>query len=269
MAASNANSASPPPFTRARLRDLSECARRYWLRNIAQIPWPAAPLPPAVEKAVERGRQFHQLMHRHFLNMELPALPPSLRTWWAAWQRDPLPLPPGRLWPEITLSVPLAGERLLARFDLLVLADDGSALIVDWKTESRPRKRAELAADIQTQLYPFILAEGGHTLAPRPAPIEFGQVVMVYWQANAPADPLCFPYSADQRQANRKQLEELIGKAQVLKPANQPPLIDDLSICLRCSYRSYCGRGEPEPPDDAEPDLDEFALPRPDLEPDR
>jgi len=241
------------PLTRARLNDLDACERRYWLRSVARIRWPVAPPRPEVEESVERGRQFHQLMQRHFLGLEpdLTALPARLAEWWTAWLNHPIPLPPGQRFTEITLSVPLGRQRLLARFDLLVLASqpEGSALILDWKTEARPRSRKQLAADIQTPLYPYIVAEGGAALAGVRPPITAAErpgrperIVMIYWQANDPANPVQFRYSAEQHAANRARFRLLVDRAEALQPGHRPPATDELAICARCGYRTYCGK---------------------------
>lgn len=238
------------PLTRARLHDLEVCERRYWLRSVARIPWPVAPPRPEVEESVERGRQFHQLMRRHFLGLgpDCTELPARLAEWWTAWQNHPIPLPPGRRFTETTLSVPLGQQRLLARFDLLVLASqpDGRALILDWKTEARPRSRDQLAADVQTHLYPYVLAEGSTALAGGPPPATAAErperIEMIYWQANAPANPVRFRYSAERHAANRARFRLLADRAGALQPDHAPPAIDDLAICARCRYRTYCGK---------------------------
>jgi hypothetical protein len=251
-----------PPLTRARLRHIVECPRRFWLQAVARPPWPAAPLPPQVEASLLLGQRFHQVMRRHFAGLSPEEFDlPQLNSWWRAWQRHGLSLPPGRYLPEMTLTVPLQGERLLARFDLLVIPRDKGerALIVDWKTERRPRTREELAADLQTHLYPFVLAEGGSALV---APDQLAlfspdRIGMIYWQANDPANPVRFQYSAAQHTSNRDQLVKLVGLAQELARGDEPPLIDDLTICSRCRFLSYCGRAvsaapEPEPEEDHE-----------------
>lgn len=254
-----------PPFTRRRLCDLLDCSRRYWLRNVARRPWPADPLPPSAEESVLRGTRFHQLMQRHFLGLELGPISPDLQDWWQAWLDHPLALPPGRRLPELTLSVPLAGQRLLARFDLLALSPDGSALIVDWKTARRPPSRAELAADLQTQLYPFVLAQGGQALLPAfSPPLRPEQIEMVYWLAQAPAAPLRFPYSTGQHDADRAFFQHLIHLAQRLDPSREPPPTEDLSRCAPCAFRNYCQRlVTPSPDPGWMDDLDELD----DLEP--
>jgi hypothetical protein len=254
--------ATLPPLTRARLRDLVDCPRRFWLQTVARPPWPAAPLPPQVETSLLLGQRFHQVMRRHFAGLSPEKLDlPQLNAWWTAWQRHGLSLPPGRYLPETTLTVPLQGERMLVRFDLLVIPRDKSesALIVDWKTERRPRAREELAADLQTHLYPFVLAEGGSALVARDRLAAFSpdRIGMIYWQANDPQNPVRFQYSAAQQASNRAQLAELVDLARELARGDEPPLIDDLTICSRCRFLSYCGRAvsaapEPEPEEDPE-----------------
>jgi hypothetical protein len=253
-----------PPLTRARLRDLTECGRRFWLQAVARPPWPAAPLPPEVESAILLGQSFHQVMRRHFAGLSPGEFEfPELDTWWTAWQRHGLSLPPGRYLPEVTLTVPFQGERLLARFDLLVFPSDHrqSVLIVDWKTERRPRTRGELAADLQTDLYPFVLAEGGRALAEQDqaGSLSPDRIEMIYWQANDARHPVRFGYSTAQHASNRVRFRELVERARETAAGEEPPLIDDLAICARCRSCSYCGRAV-SPAPDAEPDDDQAAL---------
>jgi hypothetical protein len=241
------------PLTRSRLQALSECRRRFWLGSINRMPWPAAAQATRAEEALARGRQFHRLMERHFLGLAVEPVAPSLRALWQAWQEHPLSLPPGRTLPEVTLSTPEGEERLLARFDLLAIPADPRAttLIADWKTAARPRTRGGLAADIQTRLYPYILVEGGTAVAGRA--VAAADVELVYWQAAAPADPVRFRYSPAQHEANRAEIRALIARAEALDE-EMPPVIDDLSICARCPYRTYCGRPVPPALPDLEPD---------------
>ncbi len=252
-----------PPFTRTRLRDLEECPRRYWLRNIAGIPWPAAALPAAVEAAIDLGLRFHQLMRRHFLGIEPPEVPaPQVLPWWNAWLAHPLVLPADLHRPEVTLSVPFAGARLLTRFDLLAL-DSRRAVIVDWKTEQQPRTRQQLAADVQTQLYPFVLAEASAAVTPDGQPLAPEQVEMVFWYAHAPDRPVRFRYSAQSHRENQQRFRQLVQRAQSLRPGREPPLIDQTHVCARCPFRTYCAVSVP--PDHAIELEEDDETPQPDV----
>jgi hypothetical protein len=239
--------AIPFPLTRSRLQALIDCRRRFWLQSVHQLPWPAAQ-PAGAEQALARGREFHRLMERHFLGLTVEPIAPNLRPWWVAWQTHPLPLPPGRALPEITLTAPEMGERLLVRYDLLVIPADvhETVLIVDWKTTARPRPRAALQRDIQTRLYPYVLVEAGSAVAGRD--LRPDQIELIYWQTAAPSDPVRFPYSAADHQSNRRDIRSLIDRAHTLQPDTMPPVIDDLHICARCPYRTYCRQPLPTTP---------------------
>jgi hypothetical protein len=156
--------------------------------------------------------------------------------------------------PELTISVPGADERLLVRYDLLAIPSDPDeiVLIVDYKTSARPRPRDALRADMQTRLYPFVLVAGGSAVAGRE--LDPANVELVFWQAAEPAHPVHFPYSAAQHEANRQEIRTLTDRARALQKASIPPVIDDLSICARCPYRTYCNQPIPATTAEAEPD---------------
>lgn len=258
-----------PALTRKRLGDLAACPRRFWLREVARLAWPASPSSGSTEASIQLGQAFHQHMRRHFAGFPQLALGlPEVDAWWRAWQRHGLSLPPGRHLPEVTLSVPCQGGRLLAKYDLLVLPADESERIVimDWKTERRPRTREELAADIQTDLYPYILAEGGTALVPGsdPGTLSPNRIDMVYWQANDPLNPVTFRYSIAKHASSQHVLDRRVERAKAVFAGGEPPPVDDLEVCARCRYGSYCGRAvapipdiepdeEPEPLSDLEP----------------
>lgn len=224
------------------LRDLEVCPRKFWLRHVAQVAWPAAPMPAAVEEALALGQLFHLTMQRHFEGIEPLEPPPAVADWWGAWQAQPIPLPAGRRLPEIALSLRLEGIRLAARYDLLVLADDYSALIVDFKTGRQPQPVNVLAGSMQARVYPFVLAEGGAQLTGG-RPIRPDKITLVFWQASDPGHPIRLAYSDRMHAANRGLLEELTRQVASLEPGIVPPLLHDLTICARCALRSYCWPG--------------------------
>ena len=45
------------------------CQRRFQLRYLQHLPWPATPLPKHVEERMQQGQDFHQLLERHFLGL--------------------------------------------------------------------------------------------------------------------------------------------------------------------------------------------------------
>jgi hypothetical protein len=246
-------------FTQSNLQDYADCPRRFQLRYLLQLAWPAIAAEPAdeYEAQVRDGEMFHRLAQQHVLGIlpwqDQPLFDDEpLAEWWRAYLADPPPdLPPIRL-PEITLSAPLGDHRLIAKYDLIALDPGRRAVIVDWKTSAKRPRPGWLAGRLQTRVYRYLLVRAGSDLRHAPdasqAPGAFGaalspdQVEMIYWFTNYPDEPERLPYDATQFAADGRALAELAAEiAQRGDPVF--PLTDDLKRCRFCAYRSLCGRG--------------------------
>ncbi len=245
-----------PPFfqfSQNSLQDYADCARRFQLRYMAGQRWPAAESEPIEEheRFMAQGSEFHRLVQRHvkFGSATLPGIPAEkltptdypLAEWWDAYLSYPPPdLPEAVRLAEAELSTPLAGFRLLAKFDLLAIAPGERATIVDWKTTRSRPPRDTLARRLQTRVYPFVLVEAGAGLFG--GPLDPEQVTLLYWFASAPAQPEIFRYTVPQHEDNRAYLggliEEILGRGEPTWP-----LTDDEHHCRYCVYRSLCDRG--------------------------
>lgn len=239
-------------FSHRKLVTFLTCQRRFQLRYRLGLPWPQPPQLEAWRQAALRGKRFHRMLERHFLSLlpedegELPAVDRKLAAWQRIFQTQGPVIPPGQRLPELTLTVPIGEHWLTGRFDLLVLGD-AAAHIYDWKTESRPRSREELAHDWQTILYLALLAEGGRALTPDASPIEPEAIQLTYWFVHAPAQPVTFRYSMAAHQENLTQILALIDEIGARDNAGGEssaiwPLTDDLESCGRCAFAVLCGR---------------------------
>ena len=173
---------------------LSACPRRFYLRYLARVPWPEAPLGATQEEAYDRGHRFHRRVERHFLGLvaDEEENDPVLRVWWDTFRRQGPPLPPGRRFVETGLTVPIGNHFLTGRFDLLIVGADESgqpaAHVFDWKTGD-PRPLDRLRAAWQTRVYLAVLAQGGAALAPEMAEaFAPDRLSFTYWYAAHHAD---------------------------------------------------------------------------------
>jgi len=254
---------SLPPdlqFSQASLQDYVDCPRRFQLRYLLQLAWPAVEAEPAgeFEAHLAAGEAFHRLIHQHLLGLPTGRLSRMvaasaaddvegsgeagrLSAWWENYLRaGPADLPPARH-PEITLSAAVSGHRLLAKYDLVAIEPGRRAVIVDWKTSRNRPKRSWLSARLQTRVYRYLLVRAGtHLNAGRPISPE--AIAMIYWFANHPDDPETFPYDAVQHRADGEYLAALIAEIAGL-PDDGFPLTGDDRRCRFCPYRSLCGRG--------------------------
>ncbi len=245
-------------FSQGSLQDYVDCRRRFQLRYLRRVSWPAIQVEPALEneRHLQRGAAFHRMIQQHLLGVPAerlsallsdPAYGEDLRRWWESYLQhgqDLLGLRAEaglRLHPEISLSAQLGGYRLVAKYDLILLLPEDRAVIFDWKTYRRLPRRAWLEARLQTRVYPYLLVEAGAALNQgRPLPPD--QLEMIYWFADHPEAPERYPYSAARYAADEAYLRGLVDEIDAL-PEDRFELTPDLDKCRFCTYRSYCDRG--------------------------
>lgn len=236
-------------FSQNNLQDFLACPRRFQLKHINHLVWPAVQSEPVIEqeKALARGKQFHQMVHQSFIGISKSILSdqitdPELEQWWLSFcNHPPRDLPSNNL-PEYTLSLPFAGYRLIAKFDLLAY-QSGSFFIVDWKTNQKKPSRSYLEQRAQTRLYRYVCSKAAAHLN-NGQPIAPETIHMLYWFAADPDHPEYFHYSTQEQHADSQWLANLIQQIVTLSNTGLPfPLVDEDKSCAYCVYRSLCGRG--------------------------
>lgn len=239
-------------LTQQHLYTFEACPRRFYLRFLARVPWPEAPLGPEQELAYERGRRFHRWIERRFLGLPVTdetVMDPLLSSWWSTYRSNGPELPPGRRFIETSLTIPIGpgGRHLLSgRFDLVVVSEgeEGrpSAAIFDWKT-GEPREMARLRRAWQTRVYLIVLAEGGAALVPeKPEAFVPDRLSFTYWYVEDPDHPRVIEYSKANHRRNLSELETIVAEIDRQLTENKWPLTDDWSECRQCAYQAYCGR---------------------------
>lgn len=241
---------TPFNFSQSSLQDYADCPRRFELRYLQQLHWPAEETAPALENETrqQEGQLFHRLAQQALIGLPLEKLASlaageHLSRWWLNFSQAFFPLTEknlsgARLLAETTLSMPLGAHRLLAKYDLIAIHKD-RVTIYDWKTSHKRPKNEWMKARLQTRVYPFLLASasaalnGGQPFAPE-------QIEMVYWYTDFPGEPAIFAYTQEQFKRDQSALERLAGEISALQ---EFPLTDETRQCAFCAYRSYCGRG--------------------------
>ncbi len=280
-------------FSQGSLQDYVDCPRRFQLRYIQRLAWPAVEAEPALEneRHLQQGAAFHRLVHQHVLGLSPERLSSmvtdkDLSRWWHNYLES-APANLGELrYPEVVLSAPVSGHRLVAKYDLITLAGSSGlgrrplpiekAVILEWKTSRKRPRRKWLAKRLQSRVYPYLLVRAGSHLSHlnEGQPFQPEQVEMVYWFANFPKDPERFLCDAAQYDADGAYLASLVEEIKELVLSLSKGLGDeDFALtaqerrCRYCPYRSLCRRGvragaldeaedEPEWGDDFEIALD-------------
>ena len=234
-------------FSQSSLQDYVDCARRFKLRYLDRLSYPAVETEPSLEneKHIQEGESFHRLVQQYLVGIPANhiarlANTPDLQRWWGNFYSFSQANLAGltNCLPEVTLSAPLGNYRLLAKYDLLAIQND-KALIYDWKTYRKRPRNEWLAARMQTRVYRALLVQAGAHLN-NGKPFEPEQIEMVYWFADFPDEPARFPYTSAQFKRDWDALTKL---EQEITSASDYPLTEDRQKCAYCAYRSYCERG--------------------------
>ncbi len=242
-------------LSQSSLQDYQDCPRRFELRYLQRLAYPAIETEPALEneKHQQEGEYFHRLAQQHLIGIPAEqvgrlANTENLQRWWGNFQDFRSLGDFGSLYPEITLSAPLGKFRLVAKYDLIAIEKD-RAVIFDWKTYRKRPKNEWLHVRWQTRVYRALLVKAGAHLNSG-SPFTPEQIEMVYWFAEFPAEPAKFPYKADQFKrdwdALTKIAEEISHAATSAGSTSLTmnfPKTDEVSKCSYCPYRSYCNRG--------------------------
>jgi len=244
----NLKSELPPFFTfsQSSLQDYFDCPRRFQLRYIEHLAWPAVETEPVLEneRRQQEGQLFHRMVQQHLVGLPVEKLTRlanalDLSRWWKNYLGYKFELDDCSKYTELTLSAPAGSHRLLAKYDLVAMLPGRKAIIFDWKTYHKRPKDEWMAARMQTRVYRALLVQAGAYLNGG-APIQPGQVEMVYWYADFPSEPARFPYNAAHFKRDWDALTSLINE---IGNHRNFPLTEDDKKCAYCPYRSFCDRG--------------------------
>lgn len=237
-----------PTLSQSSLQDYNDCPRRFELRYLQRLAYPAIETEPALEneKHQREGESFHRLAQQYFIGIPAEQIAKTansdnLARWWGNFvnSKDLTGLRDlSGLRTEVTLSAPLGSYRLVAKYDLIA-SDSKKFYIYDWKTYRKRPKNEFLAIRWQTRVYRALLTRAGAFLNGG-KPIAPEQIEMIYWFSDFPDDPARFPYAADQF---KRDWDALTRFAEEIKNASSYPKTEDANRCLYCPYRSYCNRG--------------------------
>jgi hypothetical protein len=241
-------------FSQGSLQDFVDCPRRFHLKYVEKLAWPALESEPAVESEnyAQQGASFHRLVQQYLIGMPIDMLSrlaeadANLIRWWRNFLSSSEKLdglanhPDINRYPEISLIAPISANQLIGKFDLLVISED-QFIIYDWKTTRKFPKREWMEANLQTRVYPYLLVLAGAYLNNN-LNIKPSQIKMVYWYANFPTSPLQFLFSENQLREDQRYINNLIEEIQILD-ASTAKMTNNVKHCRFCVYRSLCNRG--------------------------
>lgn len=237
-------------LSQSSLQDFHDCPRRFQLKVIDKIPWPAPYLEPLsqLEKATNLGNSFHRLCQQYFSGIDSISIlknisDPDLKLLFDNFIPFADQLQSEELFSEIILGTPFSGHQLVAKFDLVLKTDDGNYEIYDWKTAAKKPSRTHLSQRYQTFLYPYIMAKAGKGLF-KSGQLSPEMISMTYFYPLSSDPEEIFPYSNSMYSEHTDKLTRVISEIDGMVDSGKPfPLTENIDQCQRCVYRSLCERG--------------------------
>lgn len=238
-------------FSQSSLQDYIDCRRRFQLRYLLRIAWPAIQAEPVqdFERHIQRGERFHRLIQQWLLGV-----PPEkiarvaandedghLQVWWDHFTSELPPAITGERFVEITVTAPIGSYHLVAKYDLVLIQSNHKVIIYDWKTNTHRPKRASILERMQTRVYPYLLVQAGSALN-QGKPISPNQIEMIYWFSDPEMSPERISYSEHLYEEDHSYLAGLIQEIESLD-TDQFDLTISQNQCNYCVYRSLCNRG--------------------------
>lgn len=232
-------------FSQTSLEDYSTCARRFDLRYLQDVRWPALETDPPLryEGLLERGARFHHMAHQFALGIDGDLLASTIRdpeltlAWqtYRTWTAEHLPT---RWHAEITLTAPVGESQILAKFDAIAIID-GRPTIIDWKL-GKATRREQLARRWQSRVYPYVLLHAGSWLNGGQS-MRAEDIRMIYVFVTT-GEAITLGYDAVEAERTQHDLLRVIAEIEQT-PNNQFALTPDVRACETCVYRSLCDRG--------------------------
>ena len=231
--------------TQQNLQDYHDCPRRFYLRAIKRLEWPAIESEPIreQERLIELGSRFHLLCQQYFsgipaVTLSAQVTDAELSLWWNCFLAADFISLAGSRAVEKMLSLHFAGYRLAAKYDLVVKLPEGGILIYDWKTSQKQPRRQYLLERMQSKVYPLVAA-----LAQTANPIAADSIEMIYWYPALDGSEIRLQYSHTQMLEDKKQIEWVISDIIGKKEEEDFFKTENSKLCTFCRYRSLCDRG--------------------------
>jgi len=228
-------------FTQSNLQTFAYCRHRFFLRYVKNLIWPAAQLSGS-NHLLDRdaGVRFHQLLHQYFLGLDLDHLQTiaaadrdqRMEVWFDNFLSSPVCRLEGRLLSEASFTATIEEHNLGAKVDLLQI-DQDFIKIFDWKTSRKSPGVSQLKSQAQSMVYPLVISKA----------FPFDNIIMVYWEANFPDQPIEITSQAQDLQRYEQKITELIDSITSLA-AEEFVRVSEISKCSRCEYATYCGRAD-------------------------
>lgn len=227
-------------FSQSALVAYQSCPLKFRRRYLDGLFWPVDWGGDLEQRAaVELGRKFHLLAQRYYSRGEVFSPESEELTNWFADLRAFRPYhEQGKFLPEHELRVTENGLKLVAKYDLLYVTQDGKMIIYDWKTNATKPLSRYWRKHYQTIIYRYVFCKAGGIYSPKGL-LSPEDVTMIYWNPRFPQMIEAIPYTQREFLRDEKLLAKIINQIINLDYANFLATGNQKS-CGFCEYSPIC-----------------------------
>ena len=182
------------------------------------------------------GSEFHLLCERYFKNIPIGENISEEFKLWIEKIKDIIYIDESKIYlPEYEVRIKIGENYLTAKYDLVII-DDNSIEIWDWKTESQKTSYKNIESRMQTIVYMYLAKEVIQKIYNMDIPIE--NISMKYFRLKVDDKPITVKYSSEKYLRSKSFIENNIE--------NISNLDFDLHIqknknhCKFCEFNKLC-----------------------------
>ncbi|KXZ39503.1 PD-(D/E)XK nuclease superfamily protein [Alkalithermobacter thermoalcaliphilus JW-YL-7 = DSM 7308] len=224
-------------YSQASLSTFLKCPLKFKIKYIDKIHWRDDKLDD-ISESVEIGKDFHLICERYFKKIPLGIQKGSIFDLWISnIQRFIKVNDKDTYLPEYEIRINNEGIRLLAKYDLIVIREDGKIEIYDWKTQKKKLEKFELENSIQTVVYMYLLKKMSKKVLGQD--ISEKDITMIYWQPTH-TEVIKIDYSEEKYKAHEKYIENIIKTIQNYDFETELSIKDNSNECRYCEFKCFC-----------------------------
>ncbi len=223
-------------YTQSSLATFEACPYKFKLRYFQGLYWSE---DDEMRESFRRGNEFHLVAERYYMGMEdmmgkvgdeklLEDLENLKKTY---------PLRDGwRYYPEYEIRYNEEGIRLLGRYDLILVKPQNKLQIVDFKTNRRRLEEKDVAENLQTRIYLFLLWENYNLILENARRIK--NLEMVYYQTEHLDGNITIKYDEKKHEENKKYIKKIMEKIESFSFEGLEK--QRVSHCRVCEFEKIC-----------------------------
>src|SRR6056297_1016627 len=243
-------------FSQSALDIFQKCRKRFQYRYIDGLYWPAKwGIDAEIEKELEKGRKFHLLAERYYLDGSIQdqiVEDPELNAWLKR-LKSFLPYSQYVISSEQELRYRHKKFKFLAKYDLLYYNKEKKLIeLYDWKTDKKSLLEKELENSTQSRFYLYLFKKAGQKYYSDKFDIQ-NNPDLIFWNPRFPEEKKIINYSDEDFSKDSIYFEDLVGK---ILMEDEFPMTNNFNICRYCEYRPICRGKQTEKREIFEEDLD-------------